>query len=274
MVATTRVRSSSFWHGAARALRAVAVLVALARAAAAQGAVQNAVPFAPGERLVYSVKVALAGAAGRGVMTVSGPERVRGTEVYVLRSETTVGVGFVHGTDRSASWFDPVRGASLRYVQHERHILSSGDDSVEINPDARSWTAADGRTGISPTDAPLDVLSFIYFIRTLDLPDDSTVTLTRHFEAERSPTTVRVVGHDTLDTKAGRFATLRVEMHVRDPRHYKGDGTLLIYLSDDARRLPVRITSVMPIVGTTVMTLDSVITPQLAAAQTVRGSRK
>jgi hypothetical protein len=227
------------------------------------------VPFAPGERLIYSVKVALAGASGRGIMTVSGPVQVRGTEAFVLRSETTVGVPLMHGTDRSASWYDPIRGASLRYVQHERHILSSGDDSVEINPDTRTWTAADGRTGTTLSDAPLDVLSFIYFLRTLDLRGDSIETFNRHFDADRNPTTVRVVGYDTLQTKAGHFATLRVEMKVRDPRHYHGEGTLTINLSDDARRLPVRIVSVMPIVGTTVMTLDSVTTSQLATAPRV-----
>jgi hypothetical protein len=264
-------------HTAARHRRAFVAAISLVATASAaaqataptSGAAPAVLPFSPGERLVYSVKVALAGASGRGVMTVSGPEQLHGTDVYVLRSETTVGVGPIHGSDRSASWYDPARSTSLRYVQHERHIISSGDDSVEINPEARSWAAADGRSGTSPTESPLDVLSFIYYVRTLDFSVDSVMTLSRHFDADRSPTTIQLVGRDTIETKAGRFAILRVAMRVRDPRHYKGEGVLLISLSDDARRLPVRITSVMPIVGTTVMTLDSVTSPHLAAATAV-----
>jgi hypothetical protein len=44
-------------------------------------------------------------------------------------------------------------------------------------------------------------------------------------------------------------------MHVRDPKHYKGVGLIKINIETSACRLPVRIVSRMPIVGTTTLTL-------------------
>jgi hypothetical protein len=55
-------------------------------------------------------------------------------------------------------------------------------------------------------------------------------------------------------------------MRVKDPRRYRGEGVIRINLSDDDRRLPVRIQSTMPIVGNAVLTLESYTQPQVLAA--------
>jgi hypothetical protein len=55
----------------------------------------------------------------------------------------------------------------------------------------------------------------------------------------------------------GELRTFLIEMRVRDPRHYKGEGVIRIHLTDDACRIPARIQSQMPIVGTAVLTLES-----------------
>ncbi|HVT38720.1 MAG TPA: DUF3108 domain-containing protein, partial [Gemmatimonadaceae bacterium] len=208
-------------------------------------------PFQPGERLEYHVHVDRMGATGHGAMWVAAAESVRGIGTWALHFETRAGVGPITGTDRTASWLDPVKMASLRFVKHERHILATHDDSVEIFPDEHRWRGADGSAGDVATDAPLDELSFIYFIRTLPFTDDSATAFVRHFEAARNPESVRLVGRETIRTKAGTFETLIVEMRVQDPRHYKGDGIIRINLTDDARRLPVRIESRLPTLGGT-----------------------
>ena len=46
-------------------------------------------------------------------------------------------------------------------------------------------------------------------------------------------------------------------MRVKDPRHYKGDGLLILNISNDARRIIVRIESTVPTFGKTVLTLES-----------------
>jgi hypothetical protein len=94
-------------------------------------------------------------------------------------------------------------------------------------------------------------------VRTFALPDGTSLVLDRHFDPDRSPTTLRSLGSGTVTTKAGVFPTREVEMRVRDARNYKGEGVIRFSLSDDACRRPIRIESSIPGAGTVVLTLAS-----------------
>lgn len=237
-------------------LAALALLILAApRPAGAQDSA--CLPFAAGERLAYHVRAAKLGARGTLVMSVSGPAEIRGRAALALRSEASVGVGFIKGSDKTVSWVDPTRLATLRFIQQERHIVARNNDSVEVFPDERRWERGNGRKGETLSDQPLDVLSYIYFIRTLPLGHDARWSFNRHLDSDRNPTEVVVTGRDSLKTPAGTFRGWKVEMHVRDNDHYKGGGVIRLLIADDARRAPVRIESVMPIVGAAVMTLES-----------------
>jgi hypothetical protein len=217
----------------------------------------DTLPFTVGERLTYRVRVPKMRASGRGAMWIEGPVDVRGTAAYLLRFDMRAGFGPFKGVDRTQSWLDRDRMTSLRYAKHESHPLSRSHEEVELFPDERRWDAGRGGAGESATDAPLDELSFLYFVRTLPLVTDTAFEFSRHFDAERNPTTVRVLGRETITTDAGVFETIVVEMRVKDPRRYKGEGVIRIHLTDDRCRLPVRIESAMPVFGTTVLTLES-----------------
>jgi hypothetical protein len=227
-------------------------------------------PFGVGEKFTYALRVSRVGTIGHGEMWIEGPVVVKGISTWVLRFDTKAGFAMVRGKDFTTSWYDPARGASVKFDKREREPLSNHDEVIEMDASTRKWAevGGSGSTGESLTDAPLDELSFMYFIRTLSLADDSLHTFQRHFDAARNPTTIRVLGHETLDTKAGTFPTIIVEMKVRDPRHYRGEGTIRINLSDDAHRMPVRIQSEMPVFGTAVLTLESfVLAPETMAAR-------
>ena len=227
-------------------------------------------PFAVGERLNFRARAARLGVTGRGSMWVEGPAAVRGRATYVLRFDFRAGLGPVEAVDATESWLDPVAMTALRFHKYERHPLSNYRERIELYPEQRRWEAEDGRRGESPTDAPLDELSFMYFIRTLPLTPGATYRLDRHFEPDRNPASVRVAGRETVRTPAGEFRTILVELRVRDWRRYGGDGVIRINLSDDERRLPVRIESAMPIIGNAVLTLEShsgVVVPQTLAGR-------
>lgn len=212
-------------------------------------------PFFAGERLEFAARVARARASGTGAMWIEGPVELRGRQALRLRFDFFAKVGFVKAEDRTESWLDARSMVSLRFVKHESHPLSRHDERVELFPDERRWTAADGTNGASPSDAPLDELSFMYFLRTLPLDADTLLRFDRHFDQSRSPTTVRVLRRESITTPAGVFRGVIVEMKVKDPRRYRGEGTILVTLSDDACRLPLRIESQMPVVGSAVLTL-------------------
>jgi len=214
-------------------------------------------PFSIGEKLTYEVRIANGSKVGTATMWVEGPVDVRGTNTYLLRFDSRIRVLLLPAVSRSSSWFDPVRGRSLRFLKHERNPLSHSDQSVDLFPDEKRWSSAKGDTGESVTDAPLDELSFMYFIRTLPMVPGATYRFDRYFDTSRNPTTVKVIRREVIPTPIGELHVMRVEMLVRDPRHYDGEGIIRIHLTDDACRLPVRIESTMPVIGTAVLTIDS-----------------
>jgi hypothetical protein len=213
-------------------------------------------PFAPGERMSYVGRVHV-GVAGSGTISVEAPSRLRGVTTWVLRSDMQGKLGPIKATERHASWLDPERMAALRYTSSERHLFKKHDDAVNIFPDERRWSSDGGLTGELATDKPLDELSFLFFLRTLPLPTDSTLVVSRHFDVTRNPTTLHVAGREEIEVGAGRFRAIVVEMRVRDSRHYQGEGTLRIHLSDDRCRLLLRLESKLPDAGTATLALRS-----------------
>ena len=242
----------------------VATLALLGTAPTAQA--QKPFPFIPGERITYRVRVHGFGNIGRATMSVEGPVDVRGTPTYLLRSQSNAGIGPLKDSELTESWFDPVAMRSLRFHERERHLLSTRELRVEMYPDEERWTTADGASGQSLSNAPLDELSFIYFLRTLPVEVDTVYQFNRHFDVTRNPVMVRVVRADTVTTDAGAFPTVLMEMHVRDPRRYRGDGVIRVYLSDDKCRIPVRVESTVPGMGAFVLTLESYSGPAPACS--------
>jgi hypothetical protein len=218
---------------------------------------QETRPFFVGERFTYRVRLAKFGGTGKAEFRVDGPVDVRGTSTYLLRSTVESRVGFIKVVNRSESWLDPLRMASHRFRKRERTLAASQSETVEMYPASRRWESGNGAAGETPSDAPLDELSFIYFLRTVPLADDATYRFDRHFDASRNPTTVRVLGRESVTTGAGTFATVAVEMRVMDAGRYQGEGVIRINLSDDHCRIPVRIQSTVPIAGAAVLTLES-----------------
>jgi hypothetical protein len=239
------------------------LVLTFAFASALPAQVTDSLPFSAGERLSYTARTAKFGTVGTAVMAVAGPVDVRGTPALLASFDVHIHWAFMSGDDNSKSWIDPRLMASLRFGKNERRTLAkSVEETVEIHPDLRRWAGSKGDSGTTVSSLPLDELSFIYFLRTVTLLPDSTYSFDRHYDERRTPTTVRVVKHDTLTTRAGVFHTVELEMHVKDAAHYGETGVLHIWISDDKCRLPVRIDSKMSLLGIGTITLDSAVTPR------------
>ena len=222
---------------------------------------ESVLPFLSGERLSFRIRVDKFGSSGHGTFSVEGPTELRGTSTLLLRSDIQVGVGPIKASDVSESWLDTSRMTALRYTKQERHFLARKDERVDMFGDEQRWETSHGVHGTSLTDAPLDELSFIYFVRTLPLDGNTSLSINRHYDALRNPVALRVLGRETTRTPAGVFQTIVVEMRVRDPERYGGEGVIRFFLSDDRARLPVRIESTIPRVGRAVFLLESYTRP-------------
>ncbi len=217
----------------------------------------RAFPFPLGESLDYEVRVQRLGRVGEGRLWIEGPVDVEGVAAWRLRFELEAGKGPIRGVDRTSSWINPRRFATLRFTKEERHPLSRSREDVRIDADSGTWRDAEGPHGDLAAPDPLDELSFLYFIRTLPIDRDTTLTFARHFDAARNPTIVTIGDGGVLTTPAGRFATRLLTMRVRDPKRYRGTGTIKVYLSDAECRVPVRIESRMPMLGATTLLLKA-----------------
>jgi Protein of unknown function (DUF3108) len=249
--------SLSWWAG--RIILLVLIALAFVSVCAGRGipADSSSLPFSIGETINYQVTLATGNKVGTAKMWIEGPVDVRGTSTVLLRFDSRLRFLFLPAVSQSSSWFDPVRRTSLRFFKHERNPLSRHDESIDLYPDEKRWQSAAGETGTSPSSSPLDELSFMYFIRTLPMTPGATYSFDRHFNASRNPVTVTVVRREVIPTPIGELHVFRLEMRVRDPEHYEGEGAIQIHLSDDECRLPVRIESTMPVVGTAILTISS-----------------
>ncbi|HYJ79213.1 MAG TPA: DUF3108 domain-containing protein [Longimicrobiaceae bacterium] len=240
--------------GTGRVLALGAVLALCIHPAAS--AQPGSLPFGPGEACVYRGSSAL-GRIGSGTMAVDAGGAVEGRETYLLRFDFRGRVGVFTVSDQTRSWFDPAALASYRFTKRERSPITSRNDDVRMDAAGRRWDSPRGEGGAMATDAPLDELSFIYFIRTLALADGDVYRLTRHYDPRRNPVTVRVTGRGVTRVPAGEYRTVQVEMRVIDPARYRGEGIVRLHLTDDARRVPVRIESSIPRAGRMVLALEA-----------------
>jgi hypothetical protein len=212
-------------------------------------------PFPIGEALDYRVHVSVGGNVGTGQMRVEGPVVDRGVVTWKLSFDMDARRGPIRATDRTTSWLDPVRFATTRFEKTERHPLSRSEEKVEIDAAAGTWSDGTHDNLTLGSTAPLDELSFLYFLRTLPLDREATFEISRHFDPERNPTTVHIRGEELVETPAGIFRTRVVEMHVKDPKRYKGVGVIRLNLDIADCHVPVKIESRMPLLGPTTLTL-------------------
>lgn len=244
---------------------AASVTTASAQAAPAQAAPAQATPRPPfpvGEALEYSVHVAVGGTVGSGQMRVEGPVAERDVSTWRLVFDMRAGRGPVRAVDRTVSWLEPTRFRITRFEKSERHPLSRSEEKVSIELGEGMWRdeVEDARHPLGSR-APLDELSFIYYLRTLPLTRDTTFEVSRHFDAARNPTVIRVRGEELVETPVGIFRTRIVEMDVRDPKRYRGVGTIRFNIDTAECRVPVRIVSRMPVLGATTLLLTGWVSP-------------
>ncbi|HYH79400.1 MAG TPA: DUF3108 domain-containing protein [Longimicrobium sp.] len=240
-----------------------AVLAVLLSARAAAQAPGAALPFAPGEACTYRGNGPL-GRMGSGTFAVERDD-AGGAGNWLLRFDFRGRVGPVVIENHTRSWFDPAETASVRFTKTERSPLSNRREDVRMDRAARRWTGGERSVGgAMPTAAPLDELSFIFFLRTLRLGDGDSHGFTRHYDTSRNPIRVRVLGRGPVRVAAGQFAAVQLEMRVRDPRQYGGEGVITIHFTDDARHLPLRIESRIPRAGHMVLSLEA-LTPTCGA---------
>jgi hypothetical protein len=215
------------------------------------------VPFGVGEYLEFSVSYNII-RAGTATLSVEGIEEIAGHRCYKLVS-TARSNGFVSTffevRDRVESLMD-VHGLFSR--KFEKHLKEGGytkDEAVWIDHCAGLAYYGDGDT-VGVRRSSQDALSALYFVRTLDLQVGNMVVFPSHSGKKNYPMRVRVLGKEKIKTPVGHFNCIVVEPRLKSEGIFKHKGRLIVWLSDDERRIPVRMKSQVTIGSITASLVD------------------
>ena len=218
------------------------------------------VPFGPGERLTYQVKIGIFN-SGSAHMEVLGIDSIREEPSYHLEMSLKGSLlfGAVQVNDHYQSWLGTRSVSSHRYVSDVHQLTYSRYRNFEFRPEEMSWEETEsGDTGRLATALPLDDISFLYFVRTLPLEIGQTYTLPRYFKKEGNPVVIKVEGKKVIEVPAGTFNTIVVRPIIKTRGLFSEGGEAELYLTDDDNKHLVYLRSKIPIVGSVTLHLESI----------------
>ena len=197
------------------------------------------VPFGAGEKLVFSVQYSLV-TAGDATLEVRNLAEIDGRTCYRVLSDARTNKFFsalFKVRDRFESYIDTTELYSLRYEKHIREGRFKRDEKVVFDQSAHTATYDDKVVAIAPRTQ--DVLSALFYVRTLPLEVGQAITLANHTDGKNYPLVVKVHRRETVTVDAGTFDCLVVEPILRGPAIFSQKGRLTVWLTDDRYRMPV-----------------------------------
>ncbi len=111
---------------------------------------------------------------------------------------------------------------------HYRNLVYVGDTAYQIPPFVH------------------DVVSAFFYVRTLPLDTmraGDTLYLQNFYKDRVYDLKVVIRGREIVDVEAGRFRTIVIEPLVQEGGLFKSEGSILIWLSDDERKIPVQVST-------------------------------
>jgi hypothetical protein len=207
------------------------------------------VPFGPGERAEYQVKLGVF-SVGEGVMEVTGVEPVRGRASYHFAWTIEGGIPFARVDDRYDSWMDIESLSSRRFIQDIHEIRYHRRRHFEIYPEEGRWEYPDSGEGEEFTvPIPLDDIAFVYYVRTLPLEVGETYELDLYFRQDRNPVILQVLRKERIEVPAGTFDTIVIRPIIKTDGLFGEGGEAELYFTDDERRVLVRLESKVGRIG-------------------------
>jgi len=236
-------------------------------------------PFGPGERIAMRITYAhiLAGRAavsvdavdheGRAVLRFVAEARSQGFFAWLFRFRVD---------DRTVATWDPAGECSLSIEKRLREGRAIRDQRVVFDPSSGTAEVQDPRireTRFDVGPCALDVLSAFFVTRLRGVAEKEPLSLPVFDNGKRYRLAVRYLGRERLDLPAPlgkRVATVVIEpLLVEGTGLFVKEGRLKIWLTDDARRIPVRMRSKVAI-GSVSADLESYDPPSVAASPAAR----
>jgi hypothetical protein len=200
--------------------------------------------FQVGEKLTFDVKY---GFVTAGIATMQVPEmrRISGRQAYHITFEVNSVPSFdwiYKVRDRYETYVDSKGLFPWRFEQHIREGGYTRDFSAFF--DQRKGKA---KTSEGSYDIPIyvnDIVSAFYLARTFDysnLKINDRIHLKNFYKNKVYDLDVRYLGKETIDVAAGKFNCIIVEPLVQEGGLFKSEGSIVVWLTDDALKIPVKV---------------------------------
>jgi len=212
-----------------------------------------------GENLVFTVDYGFY-RAGTATMSVIGVENVNGGLCHHIRTtaESNDFISKVYKVrDRVDSYIDIKGVFSRRFEKRLREGGYKSDEFVDIYQDRLIALSTKQKRAF--TEIPLyvqDILSTLYYIRTFDLVAGKNETIEAYADGKVYPLKVIVHKKEKVETPAGTFMCILVEPILKSEGIFRQKGRLLVWMTDDRYKIPVKMTSKVAI-GNIAVKLES-----------------
>lgn len=200
--------------------------------------------FAVGEKLTFDVKYGFV-TAGIATMQIPRMRRISGREAYHVTFEVNSVPSFdwiYKVRDRYETYIDAKGLFPWRFEQHIREGGYSRDFSAFFDQRKGKAKTSEGEYEIPKY--VNDIVSAFYLARTFDyskLKINDRIHLKNFYKDKVYDLDVRYLGKETVDVAAGTFDCIVVEPLVQEGGLFKSEGSIIVWLSDDALKIPVKV---------------------------------
>lgn len=201
--------------------------------------------FGVGERLVFDVSYGPI-TAGEAIMQVPRFETIAGRNTYRVEFSVNSLPSFdwiYEVRDRYLTFIDVESIAPLKFEQHVREGTYKRDFVAEFDQVRHIAKTTDGASYPIP-EYVHDIMSAFYYARTLDYTNMKVgdgVKLFNFYKDQSHELMVKFLGRQELEVEAGTFNTVVVEPLVKEGGLFKAEGRIVIWLTDDERKIPIRV---------------------------------
>ncbi len=208
--------------------------------------INSSKPFDVGERLFFDVNYGFI-TAGKAEMSIPKLDTVLGAATmkveFTVRSTPTFDF-FFEVRDRYETYLDTGGIFPWRFEQHIKEGKYSRDYTAIF--DQKNHIARTGEESFPIPPFVHDIMSAFYYARAIDYTNfkpGQRVNLQNFFHGKTNPLDVKYIGKQKVTVDAGTFNCIIVEPLVKEGGLFKSEGRILIWLSDDGLKIPVKVSS-------------------------------
>jgi len=144
--------------------------------------------------------------------------------------------------DRVESFMDTLELHSVRFEKH----LREGDYKKDLwntfdQEKNKAWIDGQRECDVEPH--VQDILSSLYYVRTLVLEPGRSVYVPNHDNGKNYPLEIRVEGRERVTVDAGTFDCLVIEPVLMGEAVFKQNGRVKVWVTDDIVHMPVLLKS-------------------------------